>query len=146
MKIYLDVCSLNRPFDNLSRDRIRLESEAVLAILSHCEAGAWTLITGDVVDFEISLIPNEERRENVRRLRPLASVKISTDDRLIRKALEFTTAGLAPLDALHLASALKGRADVFLTSDDDLLYRTRRIRIGINAYNPARWLLKEDLK
>jgi len=146
MKIYLDVCSLNRPFDNLSNDRIRLESEAVLAILAHCKAGTWALITSDVAAFEISLIPKEERRENVGRLRFVASLRIPLDDRLIRKAMEFAAAGIAPLHALHLAAALKGQADVFLTTDDDLLYRTRRIRVGINAYNPARWILKEDLK
>ena len=146
MKIYLDVCSLNRPFDNLSNDRIRLESEAVLAILAHCKAGAWTLVTSDVAAFEISLIQKEERREGVGRLRAAASVKISTDDRLIRKARELEAAGIPSMDALHLAAALKGKADVFLTTDDDLLYRARRIRTGINAYNPARWLLKEELR
>ena len=30
MKIYLDVCCLNRPFDDQTQDRIHLESEAVV--------------------------------------------------------------------------------------------------------------------
>jgi hypothetical protein len=33
LRIYLDVCCLNRPFDNQVQDRVRLEAEAVLAIL-----------------------------------------------------------------------------------------------------------------
>ena len=33
IKIYLDSCCFNRPFDELSQDRGRLESEAVLTIL-----------------------------------------------------------------------------------------------------------------
>jgi len=32
MKIYMDVCCLNRPFDDQKQDRIRVESDAVLAI------------------------------------------------------------------------------------------------------------------
>lgn len=36
-KIYLDTCCLNRPFDDQTQERIRLESEAVLAILSRIE-------------------------------------------------------------------------------------------------------------
>ena len=32
--VYLDVCCLNRPFDDQTQDRIRLESEAVLLILT----------------------------------------------------------------------------------------------------------------
>jgi hypothetical protein len=30
MKIYLDNCCLNRPFDDLSQDRVYLEAEAIL--------------------------------------------------------------------------------------------------------------------
>jgi hypothetical protein len=31
-KIYLDVCCLNRPFDDLRQDRVQFESDAVLGI------------------------------------------------------------------------------------------------------------------
>jgi len=33
-RLYLDVCCLNRPFDDQSQDRIRLEAEAVRVILN----------------------------------------------------------------------------------------------------------------
>ena len=36
-RIYLDVCCLNRPFDDQSQPRIRLESETILIILAQCE-------------------------------------------------------------------------------------------------------------
>jgi hypothetical protein len=32
-RIYLDVCCLNRPFDDQRQDRIRLEAEAIERIL-----------------------------------------------------------------------------------------------------------------
>lgn len=41
MRIYLDVCCLNRPFDDQSQDRIHLEAEAVLAIIKQVEQGDW---------------------------------------------------------------------------------------------------------
>src|SRR5689334_12036522 len=34
MRVYLDMCCLKRPFDDQSQPRIRLESEAVLALLT----------------------------------------------------------------------------------------------------------------
>jgi len=34
MKIYLDACCLNRPFDDQSQARIRVESEIIIFILS----------------------------------------------------------------------------------------------------------------
>lgn len=36
MKLYLDNCCYNRPFDDQTQDRIHLESEAVLALLRAC--------------------------------------------------------------------------------------------------------------
>ena len=33
-KIYLDNCVLNRPFDDQSQERIRLETEAIVLLLS----------------------------------------------------------------------------------------------------------------
>ncbi len=38
MKIYLDNCCYNRPFDDQTQDRIHIESEAVLVILALREA------------------------------------------------------------------------------------------------------------
>ena len=33
MKLYLDTCCYNRPFDDQTQERIHLESEAILTIL-----------------------------------------------------------------------------------------------------------------
>ncbi|ACL22488.1 hypothetical protein [Desulfitobacterium hafniense] len=45
MKIYLDNCCLNRPFDDLSNDMVRMEAEAVLAIINRCESDGWDFFT-----------------------------------------------------------------------------------------------------
>ena len=47
MNIYMDVCCLNRPFDDQTQDRIYIESEAVLKILFNCQNGIWHLIGSD---------------------------------------------------------------------------------------------------
>jgi len=48
--VYLDVCCLNRPYDDQAQPRIHLEAEAVLIILARCRAGDWTRMSSDVVD------------------------------------------------------------------------------------------------
>lgn len=58
MKLYFDVCCLNRPFDDQTQDRIRLEAEAVLAIVRHVEGSEWQWISSDAVAYEISNTPN----------------------------------------------------------------------------------------
>jgi hypothetical protein len=50
-KIYLDTCCLNRPFDDETQDRIRLEAEAVGLILAHFQAGDWELLRNFVCEW-----------------------------------------------------------------------------------------------
>lgn len=57
-RIYLDVCCLNRPFDEQTQARIRLETEAILEILDRCQAGMWTLITSKALEAEINQTPD----------------------------------------------------------------------------------------
>jgi hypothetical protein len=57
-KIYLDVCCFNRPFDNQTQERIRLEAEAILLILKRFELGEWQWISSETMDFEIAQTPS----------------------------------------------------------------------------------------
>ncbi|HPZ08922.1 MAG TPA: hypothetical protein PL110_12455 [Candidatus Eremiobacteraeota bacterium] len=41
MKIYLDTCCLNRPFDDQTQDRNRLEAEAIMIILLNLASDKW---------------------------------------------------------------------------------------------------------
>lgn len=63
----MDVCCINRPFDDQTEDRIRMEAEAILAILKRCLFD-WTLIGSEAIDYEISKIPNVERRRKAERI------------------------------------------------------------------------------
>jgi len=65
MRIYLDVCCLNRPFDDHTQDKIRLESEAVVTILSHIAEKQWQMIGSEIIAFEISRTPDPDRRRKV---------------------------------------------------------------------------------
>ena len=51
MKIYLDCCSLQRPFDDKSQPRIAVEAEAVLIILTMYESNQLTLISSEALHF-----------------------------------------------------------------------------------------------
>jgi len=52
MRIYMDVCCLGRPFDDLTQGRVYLEAEAVLSILSRCESGEWILLSSGAIDLK----------------------------------------------------------------------------------------------
>ena len=144
MKIYLDVCCLNRPFDNQSQERIRLEAEAVLLILERCEAGEWQLLGSEAIDYEISCIPDVERRFKVSHLASLAQVKKKVNKAIKIRAQELERIGFKALDALHIACAEMGDADILLTTDDRMLGRARKLQgsLRVRIGNPVLWLME----
>ena len=145
MKIYLDVCCLSRPFDDLSQDRVRLESEAILTILERCQRGTWRLVGSEAVMFEIAQNPDAAKRNRVAALVVVAAVTVLIDPLVERRATELERQGLSPFDAVHLACAERGQADVFLTTDDELLRKARRKGVLVlpKVANPVQWLIEE---
>jgi hypothetical protein len=61
MRIYLDACCVNRPYDDQKQDRIRLQAEAILLIMYHCRKQEWEWIGSEVLNFEIEQIPDLEK-------------------------------------------------------------------------------------
>jgi predicted nucleic acid-binding protein len=145
MKIYLDVCCLNRPFDDITQDRVRLESEAVLTILGHAQTENWILISSEVVDIEISKIPDDERKQKVSFLSSTLKSYVTVDEDIERRAMELAELNFKPFDAFHIAFAEKGGADVFLTTDDDLLKKALQKKevLKVRLENPLKWLMEE---
>ena len=142
--IYMDVCCLNRPFDDQTQDRIYLESVAVLSILERCSAGQWQILGSEAIDSEISFTVDIERKRKVTALTALSLNKVMVDDKIKLRAHEILEIGFQPFDALHLACAEIGQADVFLTTDDKLLSRAikNQGKIEVIVENPVSWLME----
>jgi len=140
MKIYLDNCCLNRPFDDQSYPRIHLESEAVKTILSLCEQSDWMLLGSDVLNYEIQQITNSSKREYLQLIIKSAELNIKLQPSFRERAKHFEQEGIKAFDALHLACA-EAHADVFLTTDDRFLKNINRLTdIGLKAANPLSWI------
>lgn len=146
MDIYLDVCCLNRPFDDPSQSRVHLESEAVLLIISRFETGDWMWVGSDAVSFEIAQTPDSERAARVRQLTLSAHTVMPITETDIERAEHLETLGFRPLDALHIASAERGEADVMLTTDDRLRRLAERVKdqLQVRVANPLTWLTEID--
>ena len=52
MKIYLDNCSYNRPFDDQTQMKIHLETEAKLYIQASVRDGKYDLVWSYMLDYE----------------------------------------------------------------------------------------------
>jgi predicted nucleic acid-binding protein len=138
----MDVCSLNRPFDDLSQDRVYLEAEAILAIISRCENNEWVLLSSGVIDFELSQLQDKERLERVQTIYGAAKERLLLSQNVEQRAKYFRQLGMKVFDSLHLALAETYRADVFLSTDDRLLRTANKTDLSINAVNPVSWLME----
>ena len=145
MRIYMDVCCFNRPYDDETQDRIRFEAEAVRTILSYCEERGWTLVGSFAIHLEISRTPDKEKRQKLTAFLQMISEQVTSDNKVDRRAMELKEIGFRTFDALHIALAEKADADVFLTTDDRLLKRAMRCdsNIKVPVANPMKWLLDE---
>ncbi len=123
MKIYLDTCALQRPLDSRTQIRITLEAEAIMGIISLCEAGKIELISSEVLHYEVKRNPRPERKAYALAVLAKAETFIRLDEEIEQRAKTFQSRGLKPLDALHLATAEVGHANYFCTVDDKLLKR-----------------------
>ena len=135
MRLYLDNCMFNRPFDNQTDFKILLESEAKLKIQEHIRFGLYELVWSYILDYENSKNPFHERREQIGKWKKYANVDIEADDTLIELAKSFNQFGLKNFDALHIACAITAKADYFLTTDKGILKKSPMVS-DIQIKNP----------
>lgn len=125
MKIYLDNCSLQRPLDDKTQARIRIEAEAMEEILLLCETGDLELISSEILQTEINRNPNPKRKEIALKILTAAEKVITLNEEIKNRAVEFEKRGFQPIDALHLAAAENEGVDFFCTCDDKFLKKAR---------------------
>jgi predicted nucleic acid-binding protein len=121
MRLYLDRCCFNRPYDDQTQTRIRLETEAKILLQEKIKRSECDLVWSSTLDFENANNPYAEHRLAIQQWRPLACTIVMADSAIIATAHELASRGLGRYDALHVASAMAGGADLFVTTDDRLL-------------------------
>ncbi len=142
-KIYLDVCCLNRPYDDWQQERVRWEAEAILAILARFSSGQWQLVSSEAIEAELEKMSNLERLENIFKLLELATITVSLDQNIDQRSQELENLGFSLYDSFHIACAEVAQVDVLLTTDDRLLKRATRYRdiLQVTLNNPVTWLM-----
>lgn len=122
MKIYLDNCCYNRPFDDQTQMKIHLETQAKLYIQAQIKEGVYDLVWSYILDFENGKNPYEEKRLAIAPWRDIASSCVSeeTEDILLF-AESLATKGIKTFDALHISCAVAEHCEYYLTTDKKLL-------------------------
>jgi len=145
-RIYLDVCTLSRPYDDQNLMRIRLETDAWYLILEHIQNGRYIMIVSPVHFREVAAIEETRERTEITALLSRYGTNPSCALRAVRKRAEaLHTRRFGVADAAHVAFA-EATADVFITCDDRLLRQCRRASVRMRAMSPIDFCLAEDLR
>ena len=115
MRVYLDACCLSRLTDDQSQLRIHEEAEPVERLFSRMRTGS---------------------------MLAQATETIEVNHHIINRAKQLQAGGYGSFDALHLACAEGGRADVLFTTDERFLRKAVRGDGSplIPVRNPLSWI------
>src|SRR5688572_2782671 len=115
MRIYLDVCAIQRPFDDDSQQQIRDETEALLRVIALVEKGAVDLVGSFALEFESDANPDPTKRDYTEMVLSLAAERVKPSATVQGRTGIYKAMGLGTWDAAHLAAAVEARVDFFCT-------------------------------
>jgi predicted nucleic acid-binding protein len=145
-KVYIDVCTLCRPFDDQDVMRIRLETDAYYLILQAIQNKKYEMVVSPVHLEEINAIEDVQERYEILALIKRFGVTAKCNLSKTRERAEyFYSKKLGVADSAHLAFA-EATADFFITCDDKLINKCHKIPIQLDIANPVGFAAKEDLK
>lgn len=127
MRVYLDNCCFNRPFDDQTLLSTRLETEAKLTIQEKIKAADISLGWSYILDFENNANPFLERQIEIQRWKKLADSFTNETPEILAQMNQLMTLGLKPVDSLHIACAIDLKCDYFLTVDKGILKKVNTI-------------------
>ncbi len=133
MRIYLDNCCYNRPYDDQTQIRISLETQAKLYIQEMIKNNDIELVTSYVLEFENSNNRFRQKKETIQKFMDdnesfYVGVEKSYQVNTIANDIQQT--GVKEKDACHIACAMLAECDYFISTDDRLLkYQTNKIKL-----------------
>jgi len=140
MRVYLDTCCYNRPFDDQAQLRVFLETEAKLFVQSKILDGQFELAWSYVLDYELTASPFSERAGQFDVWRNTAVVFCDESPDILVHAESLTRIGFKTTDALHIACAVQMKSDYLLTTDRRMLNKKPdKIRLA----SPIEFLQRE---
>lgn len=133
MRVYLDNCSYNRPYDDQSQIRIHLETQAKLHIQEMIRQNQIELVTSYVLDFENSNNRSMQKKMAIEKfMKENTTLYVSNKNEkdITKLAHAVMETGIKEKDAFHVACAVIAECNYFVTTDDRLLkYQSEKIKL-----------------
>ena len=141
LRVYLDNCSFNRPFDEQEQILIELETIAKLEIQRLIKQGNFELIWSFMLDKENHDNPHDNRKEHILTWKKISSLVIKENSiEITKKARELENISIKAKDSAHLAVAIISNCDYFITTDKKLINKNID---EIKIINPINFIERE---
>ena len=141
MRIYLDHCAYNRPFDDQNYIKIQLETSAKLYIQDQIRQGIYDLVWSYMSDLENSNNPNIENKNSIQAWENIAKFKCRSSDKILLLGIKIMEKGIRVNDALHIACAIESQCEYFITTDTGLI---NKIIDTVQIINPIDFIRKME--
>jgi len=144
MRFYLDSCCYNRPYDDQTQEKIHMEGEAVLAIVSKCRQSDDKIVGSVVLDLEIEQIHDSEKKDKVKNFyNQVITEKIKYSTAILKRVQELSEqTNIRTLDRFHLASAENANVDILLTTDTKFEKAVTKLNLKLKVINPLKYLME----
>lgn len=133
MRIYLDMCCYNRPYDDQSQIKVSLEAQTKLHVQKLIQEQKLELAASYMLRYECGQNPYEMRRKAILQFIDTNTsiyVGLEQKKKVEEMAAEIMKTGVKFKDACHVASAILANCLYFISTDIRLLkYRTDRIKL-----------------
>jgi hypothetical protein len=97
VKIYLDLCAIQRPLDTSNQIRIILESEAVLGIITFCDNEQAELLSSEALLYEGEQSSLLIRKEHTLAVLAKAKTIVNVTEKEKQRAAYLMAFGIKPL-------------------------------------------------
>ena len=141
MRIYLDNCCFNRPFDSQTSKIIVLETLAKLYIQELALNHKIDIVWSYALEYENSQNIVEAKRNAIAKWKTLSVEFVHKSAELVKLANDIAQTGVKAFDSLHIACAITANCNYVITVDKRMTkYQDNRIIVC----NPIDFLKMEE--
>lgn len=136
------MCVYNRPYDDQTDLKIKLETVACHIIFNRIQNNKFNLAWSFLLEFENELNPYSVRKNEIKIIANMAKYFIEPSQKILHQSEKIEQARIKGNDAVHLACALIGNCDFFISCDEKLIKRANTLNLGLEICDPIDFIKK----
>ncbi len=141
MRIYLDNCCFNRPYDSQDSFKVSMETRAKIHIQKDIKNGKFEMVCSYMLEHENSQNRDQMKKDRIKEFQDDYSayyVPFERREQLQDKISEIMGYHIAYKDATHLACAIYAGCEYLLTTD--IRFQKRYAGSEIKILNPLEFI------